>query len=206
MKKIWRCTVCNYEHVGEAPPEKCPVCGVGAEKFIEVGVAQESFSGLTPEEEEEAKQAIAKISYGLYIVGSPKDDKLNAQVCNTVFQITSRPMKVAVGINKGNLTAEHISASGVFSINILDRDSLSLVKHFGYRSGREVNKFEGIEYTVGKTGSPLLSAAIAHLECRVLSDKVVDCGTHWLFVADVVGGKMLKEAEPMTYDYYRKIK
>lgn len=206
MKKIWRCTICNYEYVGETPPEKCPVCGAGPEKFILVGEAQEFPQELTAEEEEEAKKAINKITYGLYIVGSPKDNKLNAQVCNTVFQITSRPMRVAVGINKGNLTAEHVLASRVFSINVLDKDSLSLVKHFGYRSGREVNKFEGIEYTVGKTGSPLLPAAIAYLECRVLPDKVVDCGTHWLFVADVVGGKLIREAEAMTYDYYRKIK
>lgn len=161
---------------------------------------------LTAEEYEAAKKAIYKISYGLYIVSSPKEDNINAQVCNTVFQITSDPMRLAAGINKGNLTAEHILASGVFAVNILGKDSHKLVRRFGYRSGREFAKFKGIEYTIGKTGSPLLNDSLAYLECEVLAEKIVDCGTHWLFVADVVAGKLTADVEPMTYDYYRKTK
>ena len=34
MKK-WVCTVCGYVHEGDTPPEKCPTCGVPAEKFKE---------------------------------------------------------------------------------------------------------------------------------------------------------------------------
>ncbi|WP_227765287.1 flavin reductase family protein [Zhaonella formicivorans] len=206
MKK-WKCTICSYIHVGDNPPDVCPECGVGPEFFEEIaGGEAEPENKLAPEEREAAKQAIYKISYGLYIVGSPKGEKINAQVCNTVFQITSEPMRVAIGINKGNLTAEHIQASGVFSVNILGMEAHSLVRRFGYRSGREFDKFKGIKYTAGKTGAPLLQDCLGYLECQVLKDKVVDCGTHWLFVADVVGGKLLENADPMTYDYYRKTK
>lgn len=206
MKK-WKCTVCGYIHTGDAPPETCPECGVGPEFFVEVeNVILEEEPNLTAEEKEAAKKAIYKISYGLYVVGAPKEGKINAQVCNTAFQITSDPMRVAIGINKGNLTAEHIQASGVFSINILGMESHALVRRFGYRSGREFDKFKGIKYTTGKTGAPLLDDCLAYLDCRVMQDKIVDCGTHWLFVADVVGGKLHNNADPMTYDYYRKTK
>ncbi|MDS1030738.1 flavin reductase [Bacillota bacterium LX-D] len=197
--------MCNYIHYGDKPPAECPECGVGAELFEEI-VEELSTPSLSQEEAEEAKQAIFKISYGLYIVGSPKDGKVNGQVCNTAFQITSDPMRMALGVNKVNLTAEHILASGVFSINILGQDGHSLVRRFGYRSGRELDKFKGIKYTLGKTGSPLLENCIGYLECKVIKDKIVDCGTHWLFVADVISGKLLNNVEPMTYEYFRRTK
>lgn len=204
MKK-WRCKVCNYIHEGDNPPDKCPLCGVGPDEFELIGeVANDS--GMTLEEREAAKKAIYKISYGLYIVTSPKGDQINGQVCNTAFQITSDPMRVAIGINKNNLTGEYIQASGVFAINILSKENHSLIRRFGFRSGREFNKFKNINYSIGKTGSPILEDALAYLECSLLSDKVIDCGTHWLFVADVVAGKLQNNAEPMTYDYYRKTK
>jgi len=58
--------------------------------------------------------ALHKLSYGMYIVASRKGDKLNGQIANTVFQITSEPPTVAVSINKQNLTHEYIKVSKVF--------------------------------------------------------------------------------------------
>lgn len=203
--KRWKCTICGYVHEGENPPEKCPICGVGPELFELIGEAP-SNSPLSAEEKDAAKKAIYKMSYGMYIITSHNAEKVNGQACNTAFQITSDPMRVAIGINKSNLTGEYIQASGTFAINILGLDAHNLIRRFGYRSGRDFDKFEGISYKQGSTGCPLLEDVLGYLECRVIPEKVVDCGTHWLFVADVVNGKLLSNEEPMTYDYYRKTK
>jgi len=70
--------------------------------------------------------ALYKLGYGMYIIGSRKGDRLNGQVANTVFQITSEPPTVAVSINKQNLTHEFIKESGAFSASILHQDTPSL--------------------------------------------------------------------------------
>jgi len=204
MKK-WKCTICGYVFEGDNPPEKCPLCCVGPEFFKLIEEATDN-SNISDEEKSAAKKAIYKMSYGMYIITSHKEGKINGQACNTAFQITSDPMRVAIGINKNNLTGEYILASGTFAINILGKDSHPLIRRFGYRSGREFDKFEGISYNLGSTGCPLLEGVLGYLECRVIPEKVVDCGTHRLFVADVVSGKLLSDEEPMTYDYYRKTK
>ncbi|MHB1166994.1 MAG: flavin reductase [Carboxydocellales bacterium] len=210
MKK-WRCTVCGYIHEGENPPDVCPVCGVGPEMFEEVideqPAAQETAKVVAEAYKQDAGTALFKISYGLYIVTSVSGEKLNGQCCNSLFQITSQPPQVAVGINKGNLTHEYIMESGVFAATILGQNGHDLVRRFGYRSGRETNKLEGIDFFKGEaTGAPVFPKGIAYLECKVLKDKCVDVGTHTLIVAEVVGGGVKATGEPMTYAYFRQTK
>ncbi|MDO8735174.1 MAG: flavin reductase family protein [Elusimicrobiota bacterium] len=152
-------------------------------------------------------EAVNKISYGLYVISSvAKDGRINGQIGNTVFQITSTPMRVAVGINKSNYTYELIKESGVFAINVLQQNQLELVTLFGLKSGREINKFENVKYHKTAAGVPVLDDILSWMECRVVSELTVDCGTHALFVADVVDGDVLTSDEPLTYKLYRDSK
>lgn len=147
-----------------------------------------------------------KISYGLYVVGSRQGDKINAQIANTVFQITSEPPTVAVSLNKGNLTNEYVQASKVFSVSILSRDaSLGIVGNFGFKSGREVDKFAAIQYKQGVTGAPVvLEQTAGYLEAEVI--EAVDVGTHTVFIGKVVEAELFGDTEPLTYDRYHQIK
>jgi ferric-chelate reductase [NAD(P)H] len=151
-------------------------------------------------------KALSKIGYGMYIVGSHKDDKINGQVANTVFQITSEPPTVAVSINKKNLSWEYIHESKAFSATVLLQDTpLSFIGKFGFRSGRDINKFEGINYKIGSTGSPIvLDNASSYIEARVLQE--VDAGTHTIFIGQVVESELLDEKPCLTYEYYQQIK
>ena len=151
-------------------------------------------------------KALHKISYGLYVIGSRKGDKLNGQIANTVFQITSEPPTIAVSINKNNLTHEFIKESKVFSASALCQDTpLSFIGHFGFKSGRDVNKLEGINYKIGETGAPIvLDNAVIYLEAKVTQE--VDVGTHTIFIGELVDGEVLTEEECMTYAYYHKVK
>ncbi|MBA4391248.1 MAG: High molecular weight rubredoxin [Syntrophus sp. (in: bacteria)] len=151
-------------------------------------------------------RAIQQICYGLYIISSRKGEKFNGQIANTVFQITSEPPTVAVSINKQNLTHEFIQESRVFSISILGKEApMPFIGNFGFKSGRELDKFKEMNFKVGITGAPIvLDNAVGYLECEVIS--VTDVGTHTIFIGQVKESEMLSDAEPMSYAYYREIK
>lgn len=152
------------------------------------------------------KKALHRLTYGMYIICSRKGDKFNGQVVNTVVQASSEPPTIAVCINKGNLTHEFIKASGVFTVSILARDApLSFIGRFGFKSGRDVDKLEGVNHRQGVTGVPIVQDhALAYLEARVVQE--MDVGTHTDFLGELVGADILKEGEPMTYAYYLDVK
>jgi ferric-chelate reductase [NAD(P)H] len=150
--------------------------------------------------------ALYKISYGVYIVGSHKDNKLNAQIANSVMQITSEPATVAVSINKKNLTHEYIKASRALSISVLcQTTTLPFIGNFGFKSGRDIDKLKDINYKVGQTGSVVvMDNATAYLEVEVIQE--MDAGTHTIFWGKVVAAEVLNENPVMTYEYYHQVK
>ena len=151
-------------------------------------------------------KALYKISYGVYIVCSVDGDKINGQIANTVIQAASEPPTIAVSINKDNLTHEYISKSKMFTASILSQDApLTFIGNFGFKSGRDVNKFEGINYRTGTTGAPVvIDNATAYLEVRVT--KEIDVGTHTMFIGELVDAGVLSEDTVMTYEYYHQVK
>ena len=151
-------------------------------------------------------QALWKLSYGVYIIGSIRGDKLNAQIANTLFQVTSEPPVVAVSINKSNFTHDFIRESKVFTASVLGQDTpLSFIGRFGFKSGRDINKLEGVGYKLGETKGPvIIENATSYLEVRV--DKEVDVGTHTIFMGEVVAADVINEKPCMTYAYYHQVK
>jgi flavin reductase (DIM6/NTAB) family NADH-FMN oxidoreductase RutF len=151
-------------------------------------------------------KALHKMSYGLYVVTSRKNNRFNGQIANTLFQVTSEPATIAASINKQNLTHEYIRESRIFSVSVLSKNTpLKFIGHFGFRSGRDLDKFKGVNHRVGRTGAPIvLDHAIAYVEAEVT--KELDMDTHTIFVGKVVDAEILTDEEPMTYAYYHEIK
>lgn len=147
-----------------------------------------------------------KISYGLYIISSFKDDKYNGQIANTVFQVTSEPPRVAVCINKNNLTHEFIENSKIFSVSILSKDTpMTFIGQFGFKSGRDIDKFQGVNYFIGESKAPIVKDfTIGYLELKVI-DKM-NVGTHTIFVGELLNSGKFNDDEPLTYAYYHEIK
>lgn len=149
-----------------------------------------------------------KLSYGMYIVCSGRAGaKANGQIANTVFQITSEPVTIVVSINKKNYTHELVSQSKVFTVSILSQTAPpALIGTFGFKSGRDVDKFAGIKTRTGSTGAPIvLDGALGCLEAELVNS--LDCGTHTVFIGRVVAAEIFDDqAVPMTYDYYHQTK
>ena len=153
------------------------------------------------------KAAFYKLSYGLYVITSGVEGKFNGQIANTVFQVTSEPPTVAVSINKQNYTHECIQSSRRFAVSILEEATpMTMIGQFGFKCGRGIDKFDGIQVRMGKTGVPIVTNhAVAFIEAEVTGE--MDCGTHTLFLGLVVECDILDAtAEPMTYAYYHKVK
>lgn len=201
ISQSWKCSNCGYVTVGLFPPDKCPKC-----QALRTSFHTEHEFKFPEKEIEDIIRACWKVNYGLYLVSSIKGDKINGQICNTLFQITSDPPRMAIGINHRNLTHEFIEASEVFAASILGKNDHRIVRRFGYRSGRDFDKFKGIPIKRGRTGCPIFEGAIGYIECAVIGDKTIDAGTHSIFVGDIVGGGVFKDEEPLTYMYYHATK
>lgn len=152
-------------------------------------------------------ESLFNLSYGMCIVSSKKDGRFNGCIVNTVFQIVPEPPMVAASINRQCLTHEYITKSKVFTVSILSQESpMPFVGRFGFRSGRDIDKFEQVSYKIGQTGVPIvLDNTVGFLEAEVTES--IDVVTHTLFIAKIVACETLnRDKAPMTYAYYRDIK
>lgn len=151
-------------------------------------------------------QAFHTLSYGIYVLTSIKNNIPYGCIINTAFQITSKPARIAVSCNRDNFTHGIISESGVFGISVLPESASSdLIGTFGYKSGRDIDKFADVHWTSGtETDVPLLmEQCISTFECRVV--EVLDVGTHTIFVGEVVNAEITDASSiEMTYRYYHK--
>jgi flavin reductase (DIM6/NTAB) family NADH-FMN oxidoreductase RutF len=151
--------------------------------------------------------AFYKITYGLFIVSSGNKSNGNGFISNTVFQVTADPPRFAICCNKNNFTSGIISKTGAFSVSVLEQETpAEIMGRFGFKSGRDINKMEGMSVTYGETGVPVvLNSSIAFFECRVV--QTVDTGTHLMFIGDLIHSSVIDNSkEPLTYSYYRQIK
>ena len=147
-----------------------------------------------------------KISYGLYLVSAKFQDTKAGYVANTVFQVTSKPPKFGISCNKDNFSAEIIKKSGAFAFSVLgEQASTGLIGNFGYRSGKEIDKYNGVNYFIGETGSPVITdSCLAWFDCKITD--TFDVGSHLLFIGEVLASDLIKsEIKPLTYGYYREV-
>ena len=149
--------------------------------------------------------ALFNIGYGLYVLTSRHNDIDNGCIVNTVMQVTSNPLQIAVTVNKGNYTHDLIKESGVFNVSMLTTETPMFVfEHFGFQSGRTVNKFATCEAEHRAVNQVLYipKHTNSYLACRV--NQSIDFGTHTMFIADVLDAQVLSDKPSVTYDYYQK--
>jgi ferric-chelate reductase [NAD(P)H] len=155
--------------------------------------------------DKETINALFDLSYGLYIVSSNDGEKLNGQITNSVFQVTAEPAQMAIAVSKNNLTHSYIEKSRVYSVSTLKEGTpMEFVGLFGFKSGRDINKFEKTKYVKGTLGAPIVTDnCISGFEVKVT--KTFDVGTHTLFVGDIIKGRFTAKGKPLTYDYYYRV-
>ncbi len=149
-------------------------------------------------------KAFHKLSYGLYIIATKASGKKAGYIGNTVFQVTSKPPRIAISCHKSNYTTGKIMESQIFSVSVLKKEAdTSLIGSFGFMSSDETDKFEQVETTTAETGAPVvLDGSVAWLDCRVVSTH--DVGSHLIMIGEVQESGIIAEEDPLTYEHYRE--
>ena len=173
-----------------------------------VSLAEELAASYVPVQVQESyidPTALFNIGYGLYVVTSKDGEKDNGLIVNTVTQVTDKPNRVAVTINKMNHSCELIAKTGVLNVSTLAEDApFKLFEHFGFQSGKDVDKFAGFGHTQRSSNGLLFldKYSNGYISCKVINQ--VDLQTHIMFLCDVTQCVRLNDRETMTYSYYQK--
>lgn len=149
------------------------------------------------------KNVLRKLSYGVYAVGTMDGERPTGCIANSVMQITSSPMTVAVSMNHDNYTHSCMEKSGKFSISILSENTApSVIGTLGFQSGRDKNKFDEVAYEM-IDGLPVVTDSCGYFLCKIIGK--METTTHTVFLAEIVEGDVFDEKKEMTYAYYHQV-
>ena len=148
--------------------------------------------------------AMQKLSYGLFVVTAHEGGKDNGCITNTVSQVTIKPNRITLAVDKSNYTHDMIVRTGKFNVSILSEDaSFDTFKHWGFQSGRTIDKAAGIEFSRADNGVIYITSGVNAVLCAKV-DNTIDLGTHSLFIASVEEAFCLNETPSATYTYYHE--
>lgn len=153
------------------------------------------------------KKALYSLSYGVFMLGTRAGERKNGCITNTCIQVANSPTRVAISVLNSNYSCDLLKEGGVFSLSMLDQTAtFETISHFGFQSGRDVDKLKDKGLPEDVNGVPYLKEqCCAVISCKVIS--MQDLGSHTLFVAEVVDGEVLSDVPPLTYaDYQSKVK
>lgn len=143
------------------------------------------------------KTVLRKIPHGIYVVGVAHDGRMNAFTATWFTQVSFTPPLVALGIKKDSQSFEMIKQGRVFSVNFLGKDQKALVEHFVKPARVVGEKLNGVPHTVGTTGAPVLTDAIASVECQV-REIANEHGDHAVVIGEVVEAKVNRDEPALT--------
>ena len=152
-----------------------------------------------------SNKALLDITYGMYIVGSTHNKKINALLVSSLVQVNHEPDIIAISIMKSNHSHDMIKSSLKFSASIISRGTpIGFIKKFGNHSGKNINKLNDIGFTVGQNGCPIVLDNIgSYVEADVL--KVINLQTNTMFIARVTNSQKLTDKKPLSYADYNEI-
>jgi len=133
---------------------------------------------------------------GLYVVGSTDGgERRNGMTLNWVTQLGFDPKLLGIGIEREAFTHELVTAGGVFSLNLLDREDRAIVRKFTKPVEVDLGAktLNGFPFHDGATGAPILDQAVAYLECEVR--QTVETGSHTLFIGEIVDCRFQKDED-----------
>jgi flavin reductase (DIM6/NTAB) family NADH-FMN oxidoreductase RutF len=133
------------------------------------------------------RRVLWKLPSGLYLLGSRAGERRNLMTCNWVTQLALEPKLVGVSVERAALTLELITEGRVFALSILAREDRAVIRKFVKPAVDDpvAGTLSGQPVRAAVTGAPILASAAAWLDCELRQS--VECGSHQLFIGEVVG-------------------
>ncbi|MGA9755415.1 MAG: flavin reductase family protein [Desulfobaccales bacterium] len=142
--------------------------------------------------------AFTALVQGVYVVTTHLGEKINGMTAAWVSQVSLNPLLVMVSIAPPRYSHTLIKESGIFAINVLTSEQVDLAKRFGYKSGRKIDKFAGLDWVPASSGAPVLPQAYAYLDLKLVYTYAA--GDHTLFVGEAVEAKILHpQSHPLIF-------
>jgi flavin reductase (DIM6/NTAB) family NADH-FMN oxidoreductase RutF len=149
------------------------------------------------------QEALYKLSYGLFVLTAKEGDKDNGCITNTAIQAASEPNQISVCVNKANYTHGMIERTGVFTVSVISQEAtFDLFKHFGFQSGKDIDKFLCFPSCERGDNGLLFITKGTNAYFSVEVKKAIDLGSHTMFIGEVTAMKVLSDAPSATYAYY----
>ena len=142
-------------------------------------------------------RALGRVPSGLFIVTTSREGRPSGFLGSFVMQMGFEPPVVCVAVGKSRPQLADIRASGRFAISILDAKSRGLMAPFVRKLDAGESPFDGLKMSQTPAGTPVLSDALAWVECRVQGEHTT--GDHVAIFGEVVAGEVLREGEPTTH-------
>jgi flavin reductase (DIM6/NTAB) family NADH-FMN oxidoreductase RutF len=146
-------------------------------------------------------QAMAMLSYGIYVLTTQKGSEKHGMIASWVSQVSHDPPLVMVAIRKNRRIHPIVKEAGSFVLHVLEKNEKRLIARFKLPS--PVERFAESECFAGETGAPIIKDTLAYIECRLRA--FFDVGDHTLFVGEAVSGDASTEGAPLTSWDYGKI-
>ena len=149
-------------------------------------------------------KALFNIEYGLYVVTTLDEDKDNGMISNSACQVSVSPDTIAITLHKSTYTHDIIKKTGILNLCPIEQTApFSLFENFGFKSGREHNKFESYSFNRSSNGLAVLDKFInSYISLQVVS--YFDMNSHGMFICKIVEAKTLSTTKTMTYSYYHE--
>lgn len=148
-------------------------------------------------------KALGRISGGLYIITAKKGDVSSAMLASWVSQSSFKPLGFSIAVAKDRAIESLMQVGDRFVLNVLEEGNYqTLMKHFLKRFAPGADRFEGVKTQPAENGAPILSDALAYMECEVVSR--MDCGDHWAVYSTVYAGRVSKP-DSLTAVHHRKV-
>ena len=150
------------------------------------------------------KKAMYKLSYGLFVLTARDGEKDNGCIINTAIQVASEPNQLSICVNKANYTHDMIERTGKFTVSVLSEQAdFELFKHFGFQSGRNVDKFTNFTGCARGADGLYYITEGTNAYISVTVDKTVDLGSHTMFIGEITDMAVLSDTPSTTYEYYQ---
>ena len=150
---------------------------------------------------EEWRKAFGKLTYGIYVLTSHHEEKINGMIASWVSQVSYEPPLIMVAVHPNRFSHQLIAHGGGFALHVLADTQADFLSRF---KDADVNaKFSAINWIRGKTGCPILNECLAYLECELKAH--YRPGNHTLFIGEVIAAGVLTDQKPFTTREYEGV-
>lgn len=145
-----------------------------------------------------------KIEYGLYVITSKEGDKDNGMISNSACQVSINPDNIAITLHKNTYTHDIIKNTKKLNLCPIEESApFSLFENFGFKSGRDCDKFDGYSFSRSSNGLAVLNEFINGFISLEVVD-YFDMNSHGMFICKITEASTLSDKQTMTYSYYHK--